>query len=593
MQGLPTSWDTTIATLRPPNSITAVGWSPCGRFIAFSRILSTAIEILDAITLRKIRTFTSPSSNAHWLCFSPDSRLLTGFSDELKLTSWDLQTGGLLDTISPKLNVWNVHFLSSTHSMDGKVVAVAYSDSLASPTFTAISTFDLTSRTYIYSHRASEGRIVASIWTHNERLQFATVQQEQIIIWGVGFTSTHTLAEVKTLPAPDEISDAEGLLFFHTLSRLAFTLPEEVLIWDAQDSKFLLNFEDSDWLENMDFSRDGRLFACGTWGGKIYTWKESPPGYTHHQELVFDISSAIKPLFSPDGESVIAYHRRTIQLCYTKEPTPSHSEVSSQPVCQSNFIVEISPDDAIAAVARLRETTITILDLECGEPRLIIDAGMEVLCLRVAGGTVVVVGEGKVVTWAVPADRHVLGARTNVNDSIQTTTFYHPEQSHRETVPCTAISPDLGRIAITERTTATSDILSVHDVSTGKPLADATPIEPQESLRMPWFTPDGRQVWCFGHCERGWTIVEGEEPDLVELSPMKQDELPSGASPRRSSLGYAITVGGWVVSPARKRLLWLPHSWRTNWMMDLTWGGRYLGLSQHALPEAVIMELYE
>ena len=100
VQGLLTSWDHTIATMHSNNPIITAAWSPCGNFIAFSQLDSVKIEVVDATTLGRVKTFTSPSENTQWLSFSPDNCLLTGLSDVFELTNWDFQTGGLISTVS-------------------------------------------------------------------------------------------------------------------------------------------------------------------------------------------------------------------------------------------------------------------------------------------------------------------------------------------------------------------------------------------------------------------------------------------------------------------------------------------------------------
>jgi hypothetical protein len=127
----------------------------------------------------------------------------------------------------PQHQIRPPHYFSSTYSVDGKMVAVAYMDWGEDCTgVTVISTYNLLSGTHIYSHRVSEGRIVASIWTHGECLRFVTVKPGSITIWEVGFTSIHTLAEVESLPAPDDIGSEEPL-FLPTRSRLAFILQRQ------------------------------------------------------------------------------------------------------------------------------------------------------------------------------------------------------------------------------------------------------------------------------------------------------------------------------------------------------------------------------
>ena len=603
MRGLPVSWEPVVATQRHHDfdSPHEVAWSPCGRLIAVAWSASETIGILDAVTLERLDNLEHPGNGTQcqWLSFSPDSRLITQFDRYSTagpsevwwsgLSSWDLQTGGPIGTIRPELHDFPEEPFSSTYSTDGVVVAVASRYRINS-TSTSVSTYNLPSRTHIYSHHIPEGQIVAPIWTQGECLRFVTVKPGYITTWEVGFTSVHALAEVESLPAPDDINNSRALLFLPSLSRLAFTLTDAVLVWGARDSKLLLKFLGIQ-STGMSFSPDGRFLACGVTSQEVYLWKESHTGYALHQRVALNVPYAVRPLLSPNGESIVGFGQTTIQLWNTKDPTPSLSSVQTQFVERSNYIVEFSPDGVLAAVAQLEGNTVTVLDLNSGDPQLIIDTGMKVLCLRITGSTVVVVGEGKVVTWNLPAEGRAINTRANVDDSFRTTTFdYLPPSFMLPRAPprlYTSVSSDLNRIAVAEGSVG----LSIYDVASGKHLARDTRAEGP----IPWFTPDGREVWCKGPLHRtvaGWTVTEDKETDLISLEPLGPTAHPPGGLPWNSSLGYEITPSGWVINPSGRRLLWLPHHWRASEELRV-WGGRFLGLTHDELPEPVILELGE
>ena len=546
------------------------------------------MEILDSATLERFKTLEPPNM-AQWLSFSPDSRLLARFGltqeHTWELTNWDLQTGGLVSSIPTEPYSSPTRHFSSTHSMDGKAVAVAYGD--ADTTVTAISTYDISSGTHTHSHRISGGRIVASIWTHGGCVRFVTVKPGSITIWEVGFTSAHTPTEVESLPAPDEINCSGECLFLPTLSRLAFTFQGAALVWDARDSRVLLKSPDGDYPTKMSFSTDGRVFAYGTTHDKIYLWTELPTGYTL-QRVIPSSDGFIGPLLSPNGESIIIPDNMTIQLLRVADPTPPAPSVTIESDEQTSFIVEFSPGRISAAAARLEESMVTVFDLKSGDPRLIIDASMKILGLRVTDSAVVVVGEGKVVTWNLPAENSVPATRANISDSVQTTMFDHsaPPNSDPRPVPCTSISPDLNRVAIAWDTLGKYDGLNIYDVSAGKCLTGTT-----TKGYMPWFTPDGSEVWCrsLGDSADGWTITEDTRSGLPTLRPLGSTARPSGGFPWRSPRGHKVAHDGWVLDSSRKRLLWLPHRWRSS-DTYMTWSGRFLGLLHRELPEAVILE---
>ena len=559
-------------------------WSPCSRFIATDLVEST--EVLDAVTLGRLHTFMHPFSNHGWFSFSPDGRSLTRINTDSGSTTWDLQTGGQISATPSAPDMPSSSYFSSAHSMDGEIVASAYRDS-KNDAVTGISTYNLISGTRIYSHRASEGHIIAPIWTHGEFLRFATVKPGSITIWEVGFTSEHTLAEIESLPVPDDVGYAgnhlsRDHLFLPTFSRLAFILDEAVLIWDARDSKFLLNFVGGNQPQRLSFSSDGRFFACGSYG-QAYLWKESPTGYVLHQKLVSAPTDyLIRPLLSPDGESIVTSHGLETQLWRTIDPINSPSSVPPQPAEQTELVLAFSPDKSMVATGRLGENIATIFDLKSGDPRLIVNTDMKICCLGVTAETVVAVGGGKIVTWNLPAGDCVIDARANIHDSVRTIVFSHPSPTPVSPWHSASISPDFNHLVITRKD---GEGLNIYDMSTGRHVVGTTT---PWSFR-PWFTRDGREVWCESG---GQKIIRGGGSDVIGLEPIEDGDRPSGEHPSESSCDHGVLDDGWILDSRNKRAMWLPRRLRAFWE-DEVWNGRFLVLFNPDLPEPVIIELYE
>ena len=561
-----------------------IAWSSCSRFIAVG--LDGVTEILDGATLERLHTFPHPSGGmVRLLSFSSDSRSLMRLSDgDNKLTTWDLQTGGRISVIPSTPNTPLYH--SSVCSMDGEMVAVAHTPFNSSPVVTGISIYNLVSRTHTYSR--VEGRIVASIWTHGKFLRFVTVKPGSITIWEVGFTSKDMLAEIESLPAPDNIGPEE-CLFLPALSRLAFIFNRAVLVWDARDSKFLLNFVCRSRSEGFSFSSDGRFFACVTTGQGIHIWKESPTGYVLHQQLVLGTETywthdLLTPLPSPNGESILISKLTDTHLWRTTDPITS--AVPTQP--PTDFILEFSPDRSLAAAARLGDKAVTILDLKSGDPQLIIDTGMRVYGLGVTGNTVAVVGEGKIITWDLPTGGCVLDARANIHDSVRTIAFDHPALPPIW-LHFALISPDFNCIAITRERG-----LDFYDTSTGKHLVGAenygTSFTNRERL---WFTRDGHELWFSGvSYTEAWKIIKDGKSGVIGLEHLSWDAGPSGGYIWESSHGHDVEEDGWILDSRKTRLMWLPHRWRIE-KEHRIWNGRFLGLLDRGLPEPVILELDE
>ena len=611
VRGLPTLWEPVIATVYNSDgqSICGAVWSPCNRFIAVAK--HDTVEIRDAATLALLNTFESPTSWGSSINFSPDScslaRVATGCC-----ISWDLKTGSsvgidLAEGPNPSRRYYRPRPVYST---DGEMVAFVSFDGRDA---VELFTYDLsTTRTHRCS--VSQERVILPIWTHGEFLRFATAESDHITIWQVDFTLTHPPEVVESLPIPDKIPDFAEVLFLPTPPRIAFSFYSTLVVWDARDSKLLLNISYKD-PSHMSFSSDGLFFAClfGR-GGEFCVWKESLSGYIVHQQPVFSfaIHGARGPFLSPDGASNIVCLDSTIHLLRTKDPIPFRGR--PVPVINScrDFVLEFSPSDALAAFTDTLANTVTVLCLQSGDPRLVIDTGMEVRCLGMTGSTIVVAGEERVAVWNLVAGE----ARAGVDDSVQVATFNLSQPSPfghlywGKWFFSMSLSPDLGRIAtLGYDANLQSPGVEIHDVSTARCLASvasgtavlSSPSTPDGSkvtdasegvhVQGIWFTPDGREI--LGASDDGsvdrWEVIEDEEFGTTRLQSLGDTTSAPGVFPWQSPCGYEITDGGWILSPTRKRLLWLPHEWRSG-ERSRTWSGRFLGLKNYLMPDVVILE---
>jgi len=616
--GLPISWRSDLATTRHPapgiRGVQGVVWSSCSKFIAVGLLKST--EVLDAVTLERLHNFIHPvlQSETGWLSFSPDGHSLTRINGEgNECTTWDLKTGGRISTFPSLLRASSLWAVSSIYSMDGNAVAVAgYCDSDDPDTdISAISTYNLISGTHANFHPFPEERTVAQIWTHGEFLRFATVKPGSITIWQVGSTSEHTLAEIEVLPAPDN-TNFRDFLFLPTPSRLAFILEEEeeeddeeeeedeedeedgedeeeeekakVLIWDPRDFKFLLNFAGGQ-LGGLSFSSDGRFFACNVAGQGVHIWKESPTGYVLHRILVsglMDDDDRPTPFLSPDGESIITSKFREAQLWRTTDAINPPSSVPPQPAEQPDFVLAFSPDKSFIATGRLGESIAAVVDLKSGNPRLIVDTDMKICGLGVTGSTFVAVGEGKIITWKLPAGDCSLDARANIHDSVRTIRFNHPPPPSKW-LHSASISPDFNHLVIMN---GRYEGLDIYDMSTGKHVVGNT----TEYVFGPWFTRDGRQVrYPFG----GLKIIRDRGSNIIGLEPAKDRNYTAEKYFWKSYHGHDLVEDCWILDSSKKRVMWLPHYLRASGRGNWTWDEQFLALFDAELPEPVVIEVYE
>ena len=585
VHGLPLLWEPIAGTLHThgPSPI----WSPCNRFIAISN-KDTKTYIVDAVTLKKLNTFECDGSHGRQLCFSSDSHLLTHITDET-LTSWDLQTGGLVSII-PLADKFGEsiyhHSFSSVHSMDGKMIAVAFED--GEQTSFTMATYDLYSRKCLYTYPFSKVRFVPPIWTHGKCIRFATMVPGSMSIWEVGFTSISNLAEVETLLLPDEIQPKGGFLFLPHLFRLAYSFGQRLFIWDAQNSKFLLYQIGNYCSWQMTFSSDGQFFACEV-GLRPHLWKETSVGYTVHQNLTMTGSSgSAYSLLSPNGESVIMYDESSVSVLPTRDPIISPS--SPQSFSSGNLLFEISPDQNLVALILLQERNITILDLESGDLQLVIDVDMDIVSVKMTENVIVVANCEKVVAWDIPPRHSVLDARVNINNSNCMTMFNQSPWTPSRDI---SVSPNLNYVAVMLDEGESARHMNIYSTWTGECLTSTL-----VGLKSwPYFSPDGCEVWSvpyffYGPAAR-WVITEESKSCLIKLEQLESIVTSSAVTHHRKSLhGYKVSDDGWLLSPTQNHLLWLPPHWQSR-RWEECWQGQFFGFTHSNPLEAVILEFLE
>ena len=605
VHGVPVSWDTHIAATTRPSAIKLAVWSPCNRFIAIAWDDTMVVDVLDPVTLQRLQALEFPqdiSARHEALIFSPDSRILTYCGNgalgsiglDLFIISWDLQTGGITSIISWEKSVYfPAGGPSITYSANGKMVGVLYQSYYHT---SDIVIFDVASGIHTHSHSLNDNVPPPNnIWTCGESLRFATADVTAITIWEVRFTSGATPTEVETFPAPDGFSDRwhREVWLLPAPCRLALASRDKVLVWDVQNSKYLLHHTGTSFHPRTFFSSDGRFFACSTTGSDVYLWKESPNGYILHQILA---SSTVHSnlLLSQNGESILAFGDCTIQLWRTDSfTTPPSSILARAPRCAENFVLEFSPNGTLVVVAMQGGNTVTVLELKSGVPQLTIDVSIAVHGLGMDGNTVVIIGDQKVIAWNLPAGDCSLDARAGLEASTRTLKFSNP----RGSVVCATISSDLRHIVHISETLPSLHRLHIYNASTGKLLGWCKMAKGRTISR---FSPDGCDIWCANRSGEAevWRVrvVQRVLEDLereVDIEDLKREvdiEDPPEGYPWGSSRGYRVTNDWWILGPDGKRLLMLPPPWR-SYAVWRVWKGQFLALLHGGLSEVVILEL--
>ena len=258
VQGVPMSWDSSIATTKCSGLIFSLQWSPCTHFIAILLQNTGEIQILDAVTLKQLNVYIPPFFTDSPV-FSLGSHLLTWAGDRTLIT-WDLQTGVQIGKISVE-GEQTLSPRSITHSGCGTMFGVLFLDNNNDTAI--INTYNALLGTPICSFPIERLKN-PTIWTDGQCLQFVTFEPGFIIIWEVGFASKCPPTKAKSLPTPNNFNLSRGCFFLPSYFQLAFILKGTVSVWDAQHSRFLLTSVNIDSFHNIAFSPNGCFFACVT-----------------------------------------------------------------------------------------------------------------------------------------------------------------------------------------------------------------------------------------------------------------------------------------------------------------------------------------
>ena len=376
----------------------------------------------------------------------------------------------------------------------------------------------------------------------------------------------------KILPTPDNL-DPWGYGLFHPTSRLAFRSEESLLVWDASHSKLLLDSTDTERGGRLAFSPNGDFLAYVSHVA-THLWKESPTGYILYQKTISYIYNPTGLLIYPNGQLLTVSDHHTLQLLHKMDTTTSSPSITTQIVNNTEeHVLEFSWDRSLAAAVRLKHTAVMVLNLETGAPQLIINTDMCIYGLKLAKSTIIVVGDGQMITWNLPVGTNLLGARANIDNSVQTTFFHHPRHTHLEFA---SISPNLSYIAIIASGSRIWSFstrgfsvrgLRIYSMSMGKLLAGT--IAP---VHQPWFTQTEHEIWSCVPREGGWAIITDSKSSNTRLNHLGSFGVRSDRPPYQSPYGHQVTDNGWILNSSGKRLFWVPQHWRSHYT-DRIWGG--------------------
>ena len=171
------------------------------------------------------------------------------------------------------------------------------------------------------------------------------------------------------------------------------------------------------------------------------------------------------------------------------------------------------------------------------------------------------------ITWNIPVMCSALDHRANVDDSLKNAMIRCPSWYNFPSLSqiSSALPSSGGTVPVVGKSTSYTFTMCPPEGISRVP------------FRLFFFTPkfasDGRIVW--GVLRWGRVGNHRGQRNRCYKPGMTGEEYTQGVPPWVSSRGYKVTDDGWVLSPAQKRILFLPHHWRE----DNHWNGRVVGLA--------------
>ena len=424
-------------------------------------------------------------------------------------------------------------------------------------------------------------------WAHGSTFQFAVNLKtggEHIIdikeLQPSSTTPLHTLSSFSIPPQDGDFSFSP--VSFHA----SFTSSTEVVVLDIQDSKLLLQVqvvqEDQWHMRPAEFSPDGCFFACGTLEDNICIWQNTPTGYlpwsSHRLRLPFD-----RLLFSPTTTLILCYNHSGMQrLQPANHPSPTKFHFCHQ---NQRHLVAYSVNQMYVAMARQGGDVINVLNCLLGTSQQFIDPDMEAQDIKILDNALIVVDRHRLVHWDLEAGGTVDTADSASRVVIDNTLAIDPDAKHL------ALSYDCSEIAFVRGQT-----IFLHNLGTPGLITKYISTNKVVDLR---FSPSQHQIWLqtlnlssscfFPHQCVTLAIMEGGGFGNVHTETLIGQQSWVHHTPHE----YNIELdSNWVVDSGGKKLLWLPHGWRTGDRHNIKWSGDFLAMVGSHHPEPIIIQFH-
>jgi WD40 repeat protein/DNA-binding SARP family transcriptional activator len=277
--------------MRVPGLGGALDWSPGGKlFVTEGPEESGLIDIRDARSGRRVRSFRGHEADVNLVAFSADGSMLATAGDDGAVTVWNPHTGRRLRTFTDKGGgpVWGASF-----SRDGSRLAASWQAEQA------VRVFDLQTGRRVAQVAPVPAALTTSFSPDGRRLAIATFEGPGLV---VDARSGRRIFDLEGAEGPPDVDWSPNGRWIATAGQ-----DRRLRILDARTgrTRFTLTGHTSD-IVATDWSADSRRLASGSSDGTAKVWAV---GADEARE-VLSISAqerggGLTVAFSPDGERLM------------------------------------------------------------------------------------------------------------------------------------------------------------------------------------------------------------------------------------------------------------------------------------------------
>lgn len=485
--------------------------------------------------------------------FTPTLILTPTFSEQpaapARLVVWDTQTGVVIRKIYT--------------DYPGKVMfhgdqrTITYIFNLKFYTYDALNGTQL-----CQGYIPSWGSGLGAHWVYKDALQFVTSIENNgkpvVNFYELQLTSTTPLHLLSSFP----ISFYQEEFSFSPVSfHASFVTSTEVIIVNVQDTKLLLQIEVAQVAPPppVQFSPNGAFFACRVLEDEIWIWQNTPTGYIPWSSLRPRLSP-LELSWSPTSTSILCQCMQGILLLHPgNHPSPLPPNRNKSNGNHEPHLVAYSTDSMSIAIARQRDSVITVLNCTSGTVEKFVNMDMQIQKIQIIDNTIFMISTHKLIGWdlkvagVVDGVYDVTAAAVNETLAISTHACY-PTLSY----DCSCIA-----FAIEER-------VFLYDIKTQEILKSIKYNLSPTDIR---FSPDGHHVWlCNIQSDNFYRL------DIAGVWRSTDVEKKVGWTWNNpfSRRGYVGMDTGWVSDYQGRTLLWLPPNWRVHDQTRMQWKGNTL-----------------